>query len=94
MSLLVVDASVALKWVLPEPGRMEAVALLDAFGAGSLHLIAPRLLAEEVASALSKRCRRKEMNARQADEAFQSFDQRRPAFADTKPICDRHSPCP
>ena len=56
---VVVDSSVVLKWVLPEAGRSKALALLDEYEAGQTNLIAPRLLREECASALFKRCRRR-----------------------------------
>jgi predicted nucleic acid-binding protein len=81
--LVVIDASVALKWVLAEPGRAQAMELLDAYGHGTMDLIAPRLIMEEVASALSKRCRRKELSHAQAEKAFELFDRRRPCLADT-----------
>ncbi|CAN5558904.1 hypothetical protein BH23ACT7_BH23ACT7_08320 [soil metagenome] len=42
---VIVDASVALKWTLAEPGRAAAVALRD----GRDELVAPDLLAAEVA---------------------------------------------
>ena len=50
---LVVDASVAVKWVLSEPGSPRALALRDEGG-----LIAPSLLAAEVGNALWKAVRR------------------------------------
>ena len=50
---LVVDASVAVKWVLSEPGSPRALALRDEGG-----LIAPSLIAAEVGNALWKAMRR------------------------------------
>lgn len=50
---LVVDASVALKWVLPEEGRDRALGLLT-----EDELIAPDLLHVECANALTMRVRR------------------------------------
>jgi len=38
---LVVDASVALKWVITEPGTEEAASLLDEMAAGAVALLAP-----------------------------------------------------
>jgi predicted nucleic acid-binding protein len=81
--LVVVDASVALKWVLAEPGRAKAIEFLNAYGEGSIDLIAPGLIMEEAASALSKRCRRKELTHAAAHEAFKLFDLRRPRLVDT-----------
>ena len=49
--MLVVDASVAIKWFLVEPGDREALALLD----GGQSLIAPELVVAEVVNAVWKR---------------------------------------
>jgi predicted nucleic acid-binding protein len=49
--MLVVDASVAIKWFLVEPGDREALALLD----GDQSLIAPELVVAEVVNAVWKR---------------------------------------
>jgi len=51
----VVDASVALKWFLPESGNSEAETLLTAFLIGTVSLYAPDLLLIEAASALWRR---------------------------------------
>ena len=59
---LVVDASVALKWVLDETGRDAADALLDE------DLVAPSLWLVEAADALWKRARRGEITAEEATE--------------------------
>jgi predicted nucleic acid-binding protein len=58
---IVVDASVALKWVIGEPGSESATALRDD------ELIAPNLWLAEAASALWRRVRLRELGA---DEAF------------------------
>ncbi|MGH3785764.1 MAG: type II toxin-antitoxin system VapC family toxin [Pseudonocardiaceae bacterium] len=52
---LVVDASVALKWVVTEPGSEEAASLLDELTAGAVALLAPEHLIGEVANGLRKR---------------------------------------
>lgn len=57
MSGFVVDASVALKWYLPEPHSQHALRLRK----GSLPLDAPDLLHAEVANALWKRVQRSEL---------------------------------
>jgi len=49
--LAVVDASVVVRWLVPEHGAMEALALL----ARPIDWIAPRLLLTEVASALRRK---------------------------------------
>ncbi len=59
---LVVDASVALKWVLAEPGQAAADALLDE------DLIAPSLWLLEAANALWRRNLRGELSTGEAEE--------------------------
>jgi predicted nucleic acid-binding protein len=58
--IVVIDASVALQWVLPESGS-EAAGNLR-----SEELIAPAFWLVEAASALWRRCRRGEMSSDQA----------------------------
>jgi predicted nucleic acid-binding protein len=53
------DASVAVKWVLPEPDAAEARQLRDDFRNGVHELIAPDSFSLEVAHALTKAQRRK-----------------------------------
>jgi len=60
---LVIDASVAVKWFLPEPDAEPAVALLR----GGHRLIAPDLLWIEVASVLWKVARRSALTAEEAE---------------------------
>lgn len=57
MSRLVVDASVAVKWVVPESDSVAALALLD----GSHELLAPELLLPEFGNVLWKKVRRGEI---------------------------------
>lgn len=54
----VLDASVALKWVLPESDSQKAVSLRDEFRQGIRELIAPDVFIPEVAHALTKAERR------------------------------------
>jgi len=76
--LRLVDASVVVKWAVKEAGRDDSLALLNAYEARKIGLISPRVLREEVASALSKRCRRKLITHPEAEAAFQFLDQRMP----------------
>jgi predicted nucleic acid-binding protein len=48
MDKLVVDSSVAVKWVVPEPHSAEARRILDAYLAGSLTLLAPDIIGAEI----------------------------------------------
>jgi predicted nucleic acid-binding protein len=55
---LVTDASVILKWVLDsddEPGREDAVAILESFVDGNLRLAVPSLWVYEVGNILSRK---------------------------------------
>lgn len=52
---LVVDASVAVKWVIPEEGSTRARALLGAAARGEARLLAPDVYVAEVANVLWKR---------------------------------------
>lgn len=60
MITLIVDASVAIKWVIEEPGTAAALALRK------YRLSAPDLLIPECANVLWKKVRRKELTAQQA----------------------------
>jgi len=62
VSLVVVDASVVLQWFVPERDAAAATRLLD----GDHEFIAPDLLFAEVANALSKKVRRRELTREQA----------------------------
>jgi len=54
MSLFVLDSSIAVKWVLPEPGSDEALALQDAVRHNLHEIIAPDVFASEGAHVLTK----------------------------------------
>lgn len=61
MSRVVIDASVAVKWVVEEDGTAAALALLN-----SVPLAAPDLLVAECANILWKKVRRKELQREEA----------------------------
>ncbi len=61
MSRLVVDASIAIKWVVEEIGTPQALALRDGHG-----LIAPDLLVAECANILWKKVQRHQLTADEA----------------------------
>ena len=75
---LVVDSSVVLRWVLPEPGRHASLALLGSFEAGAVDLIAPGLLMEQVAATLSDRCREGILSRESAQRALFFARERQP----------------
>lgn len=60
MTTFVIDASVAIKWVVEEPGTQQALALLPH------RLLAPDLLVAECANILWKKVRRGEISAAEA----------------------------
>jgi predicted nucleic acid-binding protein len=64
---VVVDASVAVKWVIPEVLSTEADALRDR----AEHLLAPELLLPEAANALWKKLTRGELRAAEAAQALE-----------------------
>ena len=64
--MIVVDASVAVKWLLPEPGDAAAQELL----ASEERLVAPSLIRTEVAAALARRARFREIEPRDAETAI------------------------
>ncbi len=66
---VVVDASVALKWVFQEDGTRQALALWDAWQSAGERVIAPPLFRAEVANVAYQRVRRKEITVLEAVEA-------------------------
>ena len=73
---VVIDSSVVLKWVLPDPGRTKALALLDEYESGLNDLIM-----EECASVLSKR-RRGDLTSADARVAFRLLELGQPLLVD------------
>lgn len=71
--VLAVDASVVVKWILPEPDRLQARRLQDLYQAEKLDLIAPDIVVSEVGNALWKHVRRAEITAAAADRSFEQF---------------------
>jgi predicted nucleic acid-binding protein len=76
------------KWVLYEPGHVQALRLLEEELSGSLMLIAPDLLLTEFASLIAKRVRRKHMSAAEAIDAFYRFEESVPALFETRPLVE------
>lgn len=81
MRRLVVDASVALKWLVAEGGSDLAAALRP-----NSELIAPDLLLAEVANALWKKVRRREMEPEDADLAIQLLQRVNVDFRSSRPL--------
>ncbi len=69
MSLIVIDASVAVKWFLPELHAKAARKLLS----GKRHLLAPDLIWSEVGNVLWKKVQRRELAAEAARNIVREF---------------------
>jgi predicted nucleic acid-binding protein len=70
---VVVDASLAVKWVVDEPYSSEARALLDRWGDDGRRLLAPALFLYEVTNVLAKRIQRRQLTLEQAKERLRFF---------------------
>jgi hypothetical protein len=81
----VLDASVALKLVSPEPGTIEAQALLDRDG----ERIAPDWMPTEVASGLAKKMRYERLSPTSALKSFAAVPAFIDRFVEAKPLLDR-----
>ena len=55
MAQLVVDASVAIKWFVPEPHSTEARRILDGYQTGAISLLAPDLINAEFGNIVWKK---------------------------------------
>jgi predicted nucleic acid-binding protein len=70
---LVVDASVAAKWLFVEPDTGKARAILDSAESGELQLLAPEILPAEIANSLWKRTQRGDLDRASALGLFEGF---------------------
>lgn len=64
--ILVLDASVVVKWLVPEESQLDAFAILDS----TTRVAAPHLIVSEVATALSKKVRLEAVPLSEAREAL------------------------
>jgi len=70
VSNVVVDASIALKWVMLEPDTPVAVALLNEWLTRNVRVVAPTWFACEVANILFRRARRGQFTIDDAQQAL------------------------
>jgi predicted nucleic acid-binding protein len=84
LTRLIVDASVAIKWVVPEEHSAEAYSLLKE---GS-DLRSPELLWAEAGNILWKKWRRKELTSQEAGEILTDLRQYPLRILPTEPLCD------
>jgi len=73
--VLVIEASVAIKWLIPEEFSDKAEALLRASRQERKRFVAPALLFSEVANAIFQRQRRRDITAAQAERALIWFQE-------------------
>ncbi len=79
MSGFVIDANVAIKWVIEETGTIEALTLLRAGG-----LVAPDLIVAECANILWKKTQRGELTAREAEHNARLLERAQMEIAPTR----------
>lgn len=89
MTSLVIDASVAAKWMLPagsEPLKPDALRLLDDYGAGELELVVPDIFWAECASIIWKAVRRQRLPQLDAEQAIELMLRRQIPTVPTKTL--------
>lgn len=84
--LLIVDASVAAKWYLPEELSEEAVRLLEAGARSETRLIAPSLLGPELGNVLWHCYRRGDVSRDRVREAWVAFENAPLSFVGTESL--------
>lgn len=84
--LLVVDASVAAKWYLPEELSEEAARFLEAGNRGEVRLLAPSLLLPELGNVLWHRYRRGDISLNRLREAWTAFEAAPLSLAEPGPL--------
>lgn len=72
MTLVVVDASLAAKWAVPEPYTEQAFALAERWSNEGARLIAPCLILAEITNAIYKRVQRREMDLNTGRQAMRT----------------------
>ena len=79
---VVVDASLAIKWVVDEPYSREAERLLEKWKDEDVRTVAPGLLPYEVANALYKRVLQGEISADDARKGVEAIHEAGPVLLD------------
>ena len=85
----VLDSSVALKWVLPEPDSGRAIRLRDEYNALVHDLIAPDIFTTEIANALTVAERQGRIKTGEAAIFFHDIVRNSPAIHTTPPLLIR-----
>ncbi len=77
---VVVDAGLAIKWVLEKPGSLEASKLLDEWKNSGIGMLAPEVFAADVAEVLCRRCTSNELSIEEAKVALEALLESGPAL--------------
>jgi predicted nucleic acid-binding protein len=86
----VLDASVALKWVLDEPDVERARLFREDYGAnGSTDLVAPDIFSIEIAHVLSKGFRQGKLSSEEADDFLADLTTSFPKFVSSQSLLKR-----
>ena len=83
---IVVDASVVIKWLIPEDDQPKALKIRDLYQEARLNVIAPGLLTAEIGNVLWKRVRSGLLGSAHADKALFRFQQDTPVLRDSQVI--------
>jgi predicted nucleic acid-binding protein len=81
--MLVVDASVAVKWLIPEDDSPHAWRIQEKYQDEQLDIVAPYLVISEVANVLWKRARRGDLSVEAARRAYAQFLRDSPVLLDS-----------
>jgi predicted nucleic acid-binding protein len=85
----VLDSSVGLKWVLPEPDSGRAIRLRDEYNAGTHELLAPDIFIPEIANALVAAERQSRIKTGEAAIFFHAIVRNAPILHATPPLLIR-----
>lgn len=89
MRSLVIDASIAAKWILPaasEPLKAEALRLLDDYGAGNVDFVVPDIFWAECGSIIWKAVRRQRLPQLDAEQSLELMMRREFPTVPTKTL--------
>ena len=73
MENVVIDSSVAIKWLVTEPFSNEARKILGAYESGDVNLLAPDLINAEVGNVVWKKHRLQDLSTADAQEILHTF---------------------
>ncbi len=80
------DASVVIKWLIPEDDQPKALKIRDLYQEARMNVIAPGLLTAEIGNVLWKRVRSGLLGSAHADKALFRFQQDTPVLRDSQVI--------